>query len=209
MKILPIRFQHVLDQRISASSLFARLFRLALAFVCLYLLAAAILAVSGLREDARPADAGVVFGNKVELSGEPSPSLASRLDKAVDLYQRGLFPKVIVSGGLGKEGWDEAQVMAAYLIARGIPESAMLIDSQGNNTYLTALHTGELAKQYGFKSFVIISHFYHLPRARLIFTRFGLAPVYTAHADRFVARDFYYGLLREVIAYPVYFVTRR
>ncbi len=181
-------------------------FRILLTGAGLFLLAALILMLAGLREDARPADVGVVFGNKVEPWGEPSPSLASRLDKTVNLYRRGFFPSVIVSGGLGKEGWDEAQVMADYLAARGVPRSAILIDHQGNNTYLTTLHTAQMAKEHGFASFLLISHFYHLPRARLAFARFGLAPVSGAHADRFVARDFYYGLLREVLAYPVYFI---
>lgn len=180
--------------------------RLILAAVALYSLAALVLALFGLNEDPRPADVGVVFGNKVEPWGEPSPSLASRLDKAVVLYHQGFFPTVIVSGGLGKEGWDEAQVMADYLAERGIPRSAILIDHEGNNTYLTALHTGQFARENGFQSFILISHFYHLPRARLAFTRFNLKPASIAHADRFVARDFYFGLLREVIAYPAYFI---
>ncbi len=180
--------------------------RLFAAIVALYLIAAAALALAGLQQDARPADVGVVFGNKVEPWGEPSPSLASRLDKAVDLYRRGYFPQVIVSGGFGKEGWDEAQVMANYLAARGVPRPAILIDHEGNNTYLTALHTAQIAREKGFQSFVLVSHFYHLPRARLTFERFHLKPATIAHADRFVARDFYFGLLREVIAYPVYFV---
>ena len=37
---------------------------------------------------------------------------------------------VIVSGGFGKEGWDEAQVMADYLAARGVPQSAIMIDRE-------------------------------------------------------------------------------
>ena len=181
------------------------LLRLFLVTAALYLIAAVALALSGLQQDARQADVGVVFGNKVEPWGEPSPSLAARLDKAVELYAHGTFPAVIVSGGFGKEGWDEAQVMAEYLTARGVPQSAIFIDRQGNNTYLTALHTAQIAREQGFQSFVLVSHFYHLPRARLAFRRFHLSPVTIAHATRFVPRDFYYGLLREVIAYPVYF----
>lgn len=171
-----------------------------------YLTAAVVLMLFGLQEDARPADVGVVFGNKVEPWGEPSPSLASRLDKAVDLYHRGYYPSIIVSGGFGKEGWDEAQVMADYLAARGVPRSAILLDHEGNNTYLTALHTAQIARDKGFQSFVLVSHFYHLPRARLAFARFQMASTTIAHADRYVARDFYFGLLREVIAFPAYFV---
>jgi uncharacterized SAM-binding protein YcdF (DUF218 family) len=186
-----------------------RLFRLLILTGMLYLLAALVLALAGMQEDAQTADVAVVFGNKVEPWGEPSPSLASRLDKAVELYQRGLFPVVIVSGGVGKEGWDEAEVMAAYLIARGIPGEAVLRDSQGNNTLLTAQNTAVLAQAYDFHSFVLITHFYHLPRARLTFQRLGLTPVYMAHANRFVARDFYYGLMREVIAFPVYWVRAK
>lgn len=170
----------------------------------LYLLAAAALTWAGLRQDAQPADVGVVFGNKVQPWGQPSASLASRLDKAAKLYHQGLFPRVIVSGGLGKEGWDEALVMADYLVERGVPREAILVDQQGNNTYLTAMHAAELAQQHGFRSFVLISHFYHLPRARMAFERFGLSPVYIAYAERFVPRDFYYGLMREVIAFPAY-----
>lgn len=191
-------------RRILQSSIIRWLLRLGRIAAGLYLLAALALALLGLYEDASPADVGVVFGNKVERSGRPSLSLASRLDQALDLYKRGFFPAVIVSGGVGKEGWDEAQVMADYLAARGVPRSAIILDSQGSNTYLTALHCAQIAQARGFRSVVLVSHFYHLPRARLAFARFGLAPVTAAYARRFVARDFYYGLMREVIAFPSY-----
>ncbi len=94
--------------------------------------------------------------------------------------------------------------MAQYLADHGVPREAILVDSAGNNTYLTAQHTAELAKANGFQSSVLISYFYHLPRARLAFQLFKLVPVTPAHAERFVPRDFYFGLFREVIAYPIY-----
>ena len=185
-----------------------RLFRLILTGALIYLLAALALTFAGLREDASRADVIVVFGNKVEPSGVPSASLASRLDKAVELYLGGAAPYVIASGGVGKEGRDEAQVMAGYMAERGVTKDAILVDSAGNNTYLTALHTRELAAEHGFQSFVLVSHFYHLPRARATFQRMGMAPVQIAYARRFVARDFYYGLMREVIAYPAYLLRK-
>jgi uncharacterized SAM-binding protein YcdF (DUF218 family) len=181
-------------------------FRLCAAVLAAVLLAAVAIMAAGFSGNVRPADVGVVFGNRVERWGVPSASLAARLDRAASLYQQGLYPYVIVSGGLGREGWDEALVMADYLVERGVPRQAILTDRQGNNTYLTALHTAQLAEEHGFQSFVLVSHFYHLPRARLAFDRFGLRPVYTAYAERFVARDFYYGLMREVIALPAYFL---
>jgi len=66
------------------------------------MLATLVLTFAGLQEDVRSTNVGVVFGNKVEPSGVSSPNLASRQEKTVQLYRRGLFPKVIVSGGLGK-----------------------------------------------------------------------------------------------------------
>ncbi|MBE0697184.1 MAG: YdcF family protein [Anaerolineaceae bacterium] len=188
--------------------LLKRIFRLVLISAGLYLLAAVLLGAAGMVEDHASADALVVFGNKVEPSGEPSPSLASRLDRALVLFQEGGVEWVIVSGGFGKEGWDEAEVMADYLAERGVPRQVILIDREGNNTLLTALHSAELAQKYNLHSFLLVSHFYHLPRARLAFERLGLAQVSIAHAERFVARDFYYGLLREVIAYPVYYFRK-
>ena len=69
--------------------------------------------------------------------------------KPLTFTSAGIIPAVIVSGGFGKEGWDEAQVMADYLAARGVPRSAILIDHEGNNTYLTALHTAQIAQETG------------------------------------------------------------
>ncbi len=65
------------------------------------MLATLVLTFAGLQEDFRSANVGVL-GNKVEPSSVPSPNLASRQEKNVQLYRRGLFPKVIVSGGLVK-----------------------------------------------------------------------------------------------------------
>lgn len=41
---------------------------------------------------------------------------------------------IIVSGGIGKEGVDEAKAMASWLFQRGVPRRAVVIDSSGVNT---------------------------------------------------------------------------
>ncbi len=67
----------------------------------------AISVAVGVRDDIGPSDVIVVFGNKVELSGVPSPRLEARLDRALSLYNAEQAPCVLVSGGVGKEGHDE------------------------------------------------------------------------------------------------------
>ena len=73
-------------------------------------------------DEARPADAIVVFG-AAEYVGHPSPVYRARLDHAYDLFQRGLAPVVITTGGAGKDPhFSEGQVGRDYLEARGIPD---------------------------------------------------------------------------------------
>ena len=67
--------------------------------------------VDGFTDENARADAAVVFGNKVLMIGVPSPRLQARLDAARSLYEKKLVLKILVSGGIGKEGFDEALVM--------------------------------------------------------------------------------------------------
>lgn len=96
-----------------------------------------LISFDGINDNLVNSDVVVVFGNKVERNGEPSRRLKSRLDKAIELYQAGYFKYVIVSGGVGKEGFDEAQVMGDYLNAHGIDKRYIILDQSGNNTLKT------------------------------------------------------------------------
>src|SRR6266851_5123831 len=101
----------------------------------------AFLAITSIRivreswlEEAKPADAIVVFG-AAEYSGKPSPVLRARLDHAFDLYQSHLAPWVITTGGAGGDpSYSEGGVGAEYLTHRGIPEAAVIAETQGTDT---------------------------------------------------------------------------
>jgi uncharacterized SAM-binding protein YcdF (DUF218 family) len=180
-----------------------RLFLLAIA---LFLLGMLALTAVGLSSTPRSADVMVVFGGKVYPDGRPAQTLQRRLDTALTLYRQGLAREVLVSGGVGVEGYDETLAMAEFLAANGVPRAAILRDNQGLNTYATAENTARLARERGWGSYLLVTNFYHLPRARLAFTRFGLTPVSGSTALPLTPRDFYYGLPREVFAYPAYWV---
>jgi vancomycin permeability regulator SanA len=161
------------------------------------------IAIAGLNDNIEQADVAVVLGNTVNPNGQPSPRLQARLDKTIQLYRQGIFKQIIVSGGIGKEGFDEAVVMKQYLITNALPPEQIYIDSQGNNTYLTAQHTAQLMTQYRWQSAIAISQYFHLPRTKLALHRFGIETVYTAHADFFELRDIY-STIREVFSYTSY-----
>jgi vancomycin permeability regulator SanA len=172
-----------------------------MAIVCI--LPPAILVIDGLNDRIHKSDLAVVLGNKVELNGQPSPRLQARLDKTIELYHKGLFSRILVSGGAGSEGFDEAKVMKQYLIDRGLPAAQIYLDSLGNNTYLTAQHTAQMMNAQNLRSVMVISQYFHLPRTRLALNRMGIDQVYSAHADFFESRDFY-STAREVVGYGSY-----
>ncbi|HVG19564.1 MAG TPA: YdcF family protein [Blastocatellia bacterium] len=172
-------------------------------FALAFVIAALLIVSDGLSDDARAADVCIIPGNKVEESGAPSPRLRARLDKAVELYKRGLCRNVITSGGVGSEGFDEAVVMKAYLTERGVAEGSILVDSQGLNTFLTAKNSSRMMKEKGWQSALVVSQYFHVSRTKLALRRFGVTPVFGAHAQYFELRDIY-SITREVFGYLGY-----
>lgn len=170
-----------------------------------FILGAVLIVADGLRDDIHPADVAVVLGNTVERDGRPSARLRARLDKAVELYRGGLFRHIIVSGGVGVEGFNEAEVMKSYLISQGVPEGRIVADGGGLTTSLTARNAARLMQEQGWQSALVISQYFHIPRTRLAVESCGVRPVYSAHAEYFELRDVY-SIAREVIGYGAYLV---
>jgi len=100
-------------------------FRTVGAGLILLLLACLALMVDGLQDNLHPADVAVVLGSKVNPDGVPSLMLRARLDETVELYREGYFKVVLVSGGHGREGYDEPVVMRHYLEKAGLPAASI------------------------------------------------------------------------------------
>ena len=159
--------------------------------------------VSGLRDDIVSSDVALVLGNKVELDGTPSARLCARLDRTAELFRAGFFPSIIVSGGTGKEGFDEAAVMRDYLISHGVPASAVITDSHGDTTFASAVNTARIATERGFKSVFVVTQYFHVPRARLALRNCNITEIHSAHARFFEWRDIF-SIPRDTIGYGSY-----
>ena len=85
-------------------------------------------------DGARPASAIIVMG-AAQYDGRPSPVLRARLDHAIGLWHRGLAPRLIVTGGR-REGdrTSEAATGRRYAVQHGVPDSAILMESEGRTT---------------------------------------------------------------------------
>jgi vancomycin permeability regulator SanA len=111
--------------------------------------------IDGLNDELKPVEVAVVLGNKVEVNGQPSERLKARLDTLVKLYNGNYFTFIIVSGGIGKEGFDETKVMKSYLIDEGIPEDKIIEDNNGYNSYMTAQNTSKIMDELELDSVMV------------------------------------------------------
>jgi uncharacterized SAM-binding protein YcdF (DUF218 family) len=125
------------------------------------------------------ADALVVFG-AAEYAGHPSPVLRARLDHAFDLFQQGLAPVVITTGGAADDPqFSEGGVGHDYLMRRGIPDSKLIAETQGVDTAQSARRVAVIMRANGMHSCVAVSDAYHVFRIRQLLQHEGVQ-VYTA-----------------------------
>lgn len=174
------------------------------ALAAVYALCMTALTADGLVDERARCDVAVVLGAKVRVDGRPSVQLGDRLARALDVFERGDAGWVLVSGGRGVEGHEEADVMAAWLVARGVPSERIIVDRDGWTTWHTARNTRRILEERGLASAVIVTSYYHVPRARLAFERAGVPRVATAHAAYRPAIRDAYSLPREVVGYAWY-----
>ncbi|MFZ4810691.1 MAG: YdcF family protein [Ilumatobacteraceae bacterium] len=129
---------------------------------------------TGRSDQARPVDAIVVMG-AAQYDGRPSPQLAARLDHVVELWQQGLAPLVVVTGGKRPgDRFTEAAASARYLTDRGVPNDAILREDQGTNSYDSIVGVRDLLAARGLDRVVMVSDPYHSLRIRLTADELGL-----------------------------------
>jgi uncharacterized SAM-binding protein YcdF (DUF218 family) len=120
-----------------------------------------------------PADAIGVFG-AAEYDGRPSPIYRARLDHALALYHRGVAPLLITLGGSGGDQYNEGAVGREYLMGMGVPESAIIAETESRNTEESARRIAVIARANGLRRLVIVSDGTHLFRIHEICAAEGL-----------------------------------
>jgi uncharacterized SAM-binding protein YcdF (DUF218 family) len=126
------------------------------------------------KEELHAADAIVVFG-AAEYSGRPSPVLRARLDRAYDLFTRGLAPVVITTGGAGADpSFSEGGVGRDYLMHRGVPERNLIAETLGSDTAQSAERVGVIMRANGMRSCLAVSDEYHVFRIRELLRHQGV-----------------------------------
>jgi len=126
-----------------------------------------------LLDQAAPSDAIGVFG-AAEYDGRPSPVFRARLDHAHNLYDRGIAPLIVTLGGDGGDEHSEGAVGRSYLMGTGIPESAIIAETQSRSTSESARRIAVIARTNGLRRLVVVSDGTHMFRIHAICAADGL-----------------------------------
>jgi uncharacterized SAM-binding protein YcdF (DUF218 family) len=159
----------------------------AIRFMLLYLFTIALLCALGwciwvyvqieryaYEDQAAPADVICVFG-AAEYGGKPSPVLRARLDHALALYEHSIAPVMLTLGGSAPgDKYSEGQVGRAYLMANGVPEKAIIAETDSRDTEEQAHRVVVISHANGYQKVVIVSDPTHLFRIREICAHDGL-----------------------------------
>lgn len=128
---------------------------------------------------AQPSDAIVVLG-AAQYNGRPSEVFEARLDHALDLYQDGYAPLIVLTGGKQPgDAYTEAETGEQYLLDRGVPASAIRWENEGRDTWQSMQGVADVLEGSGVGSLLIVSDGFHLFRSELMARELG----FTAHGS--------------------------
>ena len=169
------------------------------------------IALRGARDESASADAAIVLGFALADDGSPRPPIVARVDRAVALLRDGTVPKLVLTGGAPKSGHTEASVMHDLAIARGAPESALVLETNARSTVENFACSKPLLERLGARRVLVVTEPWHMTRAMLLARRHGLdarqapasSPAWRSprHATYWLFRDAV-AFLREVARDP-------
>ena len=117
------------------------------------------------------AEAALILGAPMLTDGTPAPIFIDRIDSAIDLYDAGKVSKILVSGDNSTVDHDEVDPVRTYLLKKGIPDHAIVLDHAGVDTYSSMYRTRSV---FGVSSVIITTQSFHLPRAVFIARALGI-----------------------------------
>jgi uncharacterized SAM-binding protein YcdF (DUF218 family) len=102
-----------------------------------------------------------------------------RLDEAWRLYKIHHKP-IIVSGGHVNPftpHQDENKIARDYLIRWGVPQHHVLGEAKSRDTFESAVETGKLLRQKGWKRYLLVTSAVHMSRSMLAFSTQAPEPI--------------------------------
>ncbi|WP_194207841.1 YdcF family protein [Superficieibacter sp. 1612_C1] len=121
-----------------------------------------------LEDQTQKADCAIVAGAGIQ-GDQPSPVFQARLDHAVHLWQQGLVRMVILTGGLSAHAQrSDAAIARQYLLAQGIPASAILMEETSTKTRENVKNARTLMQEQHLTTALMVSDPLHMHRLMLM-----------------------------------------
>lgn len=138
----------------------------------------------------------LVLGCAVWKDNQPSPMLRDRLDTAIELYNKGAAPKLLLSGDNSIKEYSEPDCMLAYALKNGVPAEDIFLDFAGFSTYDSIYRANAVFKA---DRMIVVTQKYHLYRALKICDSLGItAKGVASNQQKYTGR--YFREAREVLA---------
>ena len=135
----------------------------------------------------------LILGASVYRNGEMSAIYRDRAQTALELYNAGKAPIILVSGDNSTTEYDEVTPVKNFLTEHGVPSSSVVLDYAGFDTYDSIYRARDI---FGITSTVVVTQNFHLPRALYIANRLGIR-AHGVNADLREYRTIRYLHLRE------------
>ena len=136
----------------------------------------------------------IVFGASVYSTGELSPTLEERVEKAIELYRTNRVDRILVSGDNRHPSYNEPRAMQEYLVTHAVAPKDVIVDYAGRSTYDTCRRAKEI---FGLERAVLVTQRYHLSRALYLANELGL-DAHGVVTDGEKVRPFGYASVREL-----------
>ncbi len=163
-------------------------------------------------DQVRPVDAIVVLGT-AQYNGRPGPVLEARLERALEVYQAGFAPVIVVTGGRAPgDQFTEAEAGERFLLANGVPPAAIVRENEGRDTWQSMLGVAEVLSPGDDQRLLLVSDGFHLLRAKLMARDLGFEPYGAAAVDSPIVAGGGGELsfaIREAVAIAVHVLTER
>jgi SanA protein len=127
-----------------------------------------------------PAQVALIPGASVLPNKQPSNTLLGRLRAGIELYNREIVPKLLLSGDNSRKFYDEVHTMRDYCLRHGVRDEDIFLDHAGVRTYDTMARA---RGTFAVKTAIVVSQEQYLPRALFLADTQGIK------AEGFVAED--------------------
>ena len=145
-------------------------------------------------------DVIIVLAGNAAKNSSLNGQTGLRLEKAVELYEAGAAPKIVVTGG-GEP--PVAVQMRDTAVEAGVPESDIIVEDASHSTLQNALFSADIEDLDKSGRVLLVTHRYHLPRAWASFRWAGFTDVTRVAADAEGDFKITASLLWEAVKWPL------